>query len=67
VGGIEVMLKLSALEVKESGDGSTTVIEAVPVATRFAAGTVATSCVDELTTVVSVTPLNCITDVGRKF
>jgi hypothetical protein len=34
---------------------------------KLAAGTVATSCVAELTTVVSDTPLNCTTEDGRKF
>jgi len=66
-GGTGITLNATAPDVRDKGDGSTTVIWAVPAPETFAAGTVATSSVAELTTVVSATPFQAASDDGIKF
>jgi hypothetical protein len=67
LGGTGLTVKVRAFETKDRGLGSTTVTGSAPVDVRLAAGTVATSCVAEVTTVVSDTPFNWTTDDEMKF
>lgn len=55
------------LEVRESGDGSTTVTAGVPVVATSAAGTVAWISVLEVVTEIRLTPFSCTTEEGRKL
>jgi hypothetical protein len=67
LGGTGLTVKVSAFETNDRGLGSTTVTGSAPVDVRLAAGTVATSCVAEVKTVVSDTPFNWTRDDEMKF